>query len=354
MLAQDVDHNDRGPKGRIPERQIAYGPNVLLELRGGAGLHRIMPRIMRTRGEFVDEQFPVLRQKHFDRQQADGFHRFGNPGGQALGLPQHRFLDAGRDDGQVQNIVHMNVLRHGKRADFPVRAAGSDDRQFLDERDELLQDKFRARAAQLGICRIDLLVGPDDPLAFTVVTAGGRLQDRRQAQAPDGLPQLLFAADLRIRRHPGTGGLHRALLAQAMLRSIQQPAALRHVRLLLEQRRHLGVHVLEFVRDDIGALRQLARRLLVPVAGDDLLRYLAARRFRRRIERDEAVAQIAAGERHHAAELASAQYADRRAGTHLTLPLLRGYRLAGSRFSFAGLRRAPRLAVPRLCTGGLQ
>ena len=86
---------------------------------------------------------------------------------------------------------------------------------------------------------------------------------------------------------------NRPLLAQPVLRRIEQLAALRHVGFLHQHRGDSGVDVLKFVGDDVRQLRQLAGRLHIVISAPYLLiSDLPARRVRRRVQRDEPIAHV--------------------------------------------------------------
>ncbi|MNM92437.1 hypothetical protein D3C81_1047700 [compost metagenome] len=311
MLAQHVYHHDGRQQFHGTQRQIADRPHMLLKLRSRAGLHCVMAGIMWSRRQFIDEQLAIRGQEHLHRQQANRFQTFGDPGRQSFGLSLHLLLHAGRHDRHMQNIIDMDIFRYRERLNLPARTARRDDGQLLDERDELLQHKRRSGPTQLGVSRCNLVFAADHPLAFAVIAAGGRLQHGREAQPGHGRTQFLLAADLRVRRYLDARRFDGSLLAQPMLRGVQQSAALRHVRCLLQQRGDARVYIFELVRDHIGPRGQFTRGRLVVVAGHDLPRNLSARRIRRRVHRHEPVPEVAPRQRHHPPKLPAAKHPDR-------------------------------------------
>ena len=55
-VPEQVDHDRRPVCARVAERQVGQDAHLLLELRGDAGVDRIVPAVVRTRSDLVDQQ----------------------------------------------------------------------------------------------------------------------------------------------------------------------------------------------------------------------------------------------------------------------------------------------------------
>jgi hypothetical protein len=77
-IAQKVDHRGGSRQGSRAQREPAKRPDLLLELAGDRSFDRQVPRIMRSRGQFVDEQTPFGSQEELDRQHAHRSERLSN------------------------------------------------------------------------------------------------------------------------------------------------------------------------------------------------------------------------------------------------------------------------------------
>src|SRR5260370_26956421 len=66
IIAEEVLHHRVGVMLDRAEWQTAHRPYELLELARNAGVDRPMPRIMRARRDFVDEQVAGLGHEHLD------------------------------------------------------------------------------------------------------------------------------------------------------------------------------------------------------------------------------------------------------------------------------------------------
>ena len=102
----------------------------------------------------------------------------------------------------MQNVIHMNVLRGGKRLDFALRASRRDRRISPFETDELFKHKLRTRAAaRSSKASSTSSCCANHPLAFAIVAAGRRLQHARQSQVATAASRSSSTAcDLTIRR----------------------------------------------------------------------------------------------------------------------------------------------------------
>ena len=73
-IPQQVRHRGRSKNFGGAERQAANRPDVLFELARRAALDGLMPGVVRSRSQLIDQQFPVALEKHFDCQDADERH----------------------------------------------------------------------------------------------------------------------------------------------------------------------------------------------------------------------------------------------------------------------------------------
>ena len=90
QVAEQVDHRRRHQQVRRAQRQSAQGPHLLLELARDGRLDRQVSRVVRARGNLVDQEPAVGGQEELDGQDADGPQRLGRGQGQARAPPGRR------------------------------------------------------------------------------------------------------------------------------------------------------------------------------------------------------------------------------------------------------------------------
>ena len=77
MLAEHVDHDGGLEQLRLFERPAGDAANVRVELIERAGLDGVVAGIVRTWGQFVDDDLVVFGDEQFDGQRASQFEALG-------------------------------------------------------------------------------------------------------------------------------------------------------------------------------------------------------------------------------------------------------------------------------------
>ena len=203
-VAQQVDHGRGHDQVGRAQRQTAEGAHLLLELAGDAGLDRQMPRVVRPRGDLVDQQTALGRQEELDAEHADGPQRLGHGQGQRAGLERDDRTDGGRHHGRVQDVplVPVQADRIGDR--LAVVAAGDDHRDLGRELDPPLG--HARHVAQARPCGVRIGRPVDQHLSLAVVARAGGLEDEGKTQGAHGGVQLVLGPD----RPPGSKGNRRS------------------------------------------------------------------------------------------------------------------------------------------------
>ena len=159
-----------------------------------------MAGIVRTWGQFVDDDLVVFGDEQFDGQNAGEFEAFGQSQRQLVRLLGHGFVHFGRRDGHVQDVVAM-LVAHDREGHVILAVAGDEDARFEREIDEAFQNAWREAAVMVGAGAHLLQVGfgLEHGLAVAVVTAGTGFEHSRIVDlikcrfkfldAVDGLPR---------------------------------------------------------------------------------------------------------------------------------------------------------------------
>src|SRR4051812_10080825 len=106
---------------------------------------------MRTRRELVHQYLARPIDEHFHRQKADDIEFFGNRTSQVDRGLADRSGDISGDDGDVEDMVSMNVFRDRKSRHLAVGIARDDDADLFLKIDRALKDEFVARASRPNI-----------------------------------------------------------------------------------------------------------------------------------------------------------------------------------------------------------
>src|SRR5689334_10881515 len=59
VVPYKIHHDGWAQQTHLTERHPAGNTNLLLKLRHATRINRVMARVMRPRGDFIDEQFPT-------------------------------------------------------------------------------------------------------------------------------------------------------------------------------------------------------------------------------------------------------------------------------------------------------
>src|SRR6185436_15684580 len=94
--------------------------DLLFELTGAARVECQMPRVVRTRGDLVNQQASVPGEEEFDAQHADVFEPLEDCGGDVDRLRGNLRGDAGRRNRYVENVAIVGVLDRHERRDRTV------------------------------------------------------------------------------------------------------------------------------------------------------------------------------------------------------------------------------------------
>src|ERR1700722_8253954 len=137
---------------------------------------------MHTRGEFVDQNFAIFGQEHFNAHRSDmldSFDRFARDfSGARGGFFRHvrgRFYD-------VADVVALDGLGERIRNDGAVLAARQHHREFGGEWTKLLDVKRIRVTVQLRPADFNVGSGAQREIAFAVVTVAAFFQNQRPAE----------------------------------------------------------------------------------------------------------------------------------------------------------------------------
>ena len=132
----------------LAEREAAERAQLLLELVHGAGVHRVVPAVVRPRRHLVDEEPAAVGDEQLDAQHADVrpcARPRRSPASRASCASRSRHL--GRHDGRLEDAVAVAVLARRERGDGAVRPPREHHRQLGLERQPLLQHARHAAEA---------------------------------------------------------------------------------------------------------------------------------------------------------------------------------------------------------------
>ena len=357
-LAEEVRHAEgarRDEPGR-DERDPEKDSRQRLELTESTGFARDVPGVVGARRELVreDADLPGARagraaDEELGRQETR--HAEGARGreGHRLRLGLEVVREAGRDEGDVEDVVPVLVLEEGEDDLVAVPLAGDDGARLEDDLDRLLEDpaggvECRARGARQE--RLEVGGRGELPLPLAVVAAAGRLQDRGVSEAPRGRRELLRRpavdeVDVREAVVP-----EELLLERPVLRRPEDAERRKELVEAGELREPLRLHVLELVRHDVAGVEELLQpRHVAPGAAHGARRPAQGGGVRIGVVDVDVGPEVLERGGEHRPELAAAEDSD---GRHLGPP---GGGASGPprcpRAPFPGALRDARRASPR-------
>ena len=204
-------------------RQPAEHAYLLLELGSGAGIQAVVSAVVRSRGDLVDQQFALAREKELDRENADIAQLLGHLQRDACRLAGDLGRDACRDNGGVQNAVAMDVLGHRVARGLALARARQHDRNLRLQIHAPFQDA--RHAAQLLEAGARRLRGLHRRLSLAVVSEGGGFQQGRGADLLQRALQLVGAVDRLEARGGDAVVAQKALLADPITGRARPPPA---------------------------------------------------------------------------------------------------------------------------------
>ena len=315
QIADQVDHHGAREHPRIREPQTADRADMLLELRGRTRAPREVPAVVRARCDLVDQQATIGQLEHLDGEHADMAERLGDRQRDVVDLLLRERRDLRRCPRGVQDVLAMHVLRDGKRANLAEHAARDDRGDLAAKRHDLLEHRIGATQPGPRGRRIRQLV--DAELALAVIAGAAVLDDALPVEPLEARTQIELARDRCPARLRHAETIEELLLDLTILDRAQHARARPHRRVTLELLEDLGRDMLGIERDHVDLLREQHGRFeIVERPDDDAIGDLRGRAARIRIEHDDAIAHRARRERHHPAELAPAEHADRLTGKH--------------------------------------
>ncbi len=307
-VAQQVDHHRRRVQQHVAQLQAAQCARLLLELRRGAGVDRVVAAVVRPRRDFVDQQRAILEHEELHREHAHVVEAPRQPRGDIDGLVADLQRDARGNDGGVEDAVPVLILGHREAYRCAVVAARQHYRDFARERKQLLQHArnalpcvpLRARSNAVGDARL--------PLA--VVAEARRLEQRRISHRP-GRSEIRLVPQQRERADRKAVVAQESLLADAILRHCHHRARRAHHATLAERDQAVRRRILELGGHGRAARHPVERRRVVERRAQVLVGEVPGRRCRVRVEHDHLVAHGARRDREHAAELTATEQAER-------------------------------------------
>ncbi len=345
-IAEQIDHYGRAQQLGGAKRQVRDRADVLFKLRSHAAVHAVVAGVVWAGSHLVDDQLAVMAQEEFHGNQADDIQLVGDIACQLLAHLTRCIGDARWDDGGVQDVVHMHVLSHWESDLGAVGLACADHRKLADMVDPLLDHHAWWLAELLPECVAvgGVFSAVELDLAFAVITEGSGLDHAWEANGFNRGLQALCGVRI-LKRHAGqAAGFQKVFLPLAVLANMQRLCAGHDGLDAAEHIDDLGGNVFKLQRDDVDFRSERTECHLVGILRVHFLvgnHACGARALG--LEHVKTIAEIAACEHEHAAELATAENTNSAAGSnHLCfreLGIEHGFGLVGAE-SFEALGHA--------------
>ncbi len=277
--AEDVLHHDAGPAGgRLAQRQVEHGADVLLELAGDGAVHGPVSGVVGAHGQLVhlEARADPRRLEQLDREHAGDVQLLGEADGRGgRGRGDGRVEVLGRGDHEVAHAGHLDRVDDGVDGHLTGGGARHLRGELTGEGDEGLgQQRGDAGAEPRGQGAVrgggaGVVGVVEREHALAVVAAAGGLEDHGPAvlvaEGEDGL-EVVDRRPRRVRQaQPLDGGAH----DQLVLGVLQRLGVGAHGDAgLLQGPQVLGGHVLVVEGDHVHRGRERAQVRQVRVVAD--------------------------------------------------------------------------------------
>ncbi len=281
---------------------------MVLELARDGTLDGPVPRVVHPGRDLVGEQ-RALDVEELDRQHADVVEIVEQARRELLAARLERIVDGGgRRTAHPQDPVLVVVLDEGPAAHRAVDPAHRQHRQFAVEGHQRLQDERHIPASQLLPTPVEIIRNRKTDLALAVVPPAPSLEHRRQAHLFDGRVQGSEIVHRRVGGRADAEATEGLLLGEPILRHLERARPGPDRQVAREEARRVGGHALPLVGHHRRVARDFGERGLVAERADHEVAHGARRRAVDRVEEPEPHIEWDAGEREHAAELATSQH----------------------------------------------
>src|SRR5262245_50004251 len=126
VASNQIHHGGGFLETRLTKRKATERPHLLLELRHAAGIEGVMARVVRPRGNLVDQQFSGWHEEELETKQADALEGLNHLHGECPGAGGSLRADLGRHKRRTQNALFMFVLSEGIDSALSIDATGDE------------------------------------------------------------------------------------------------------------------------------------------------------------------------------------------------------------------------------------
>ena len=267
--------------------------------------------IVRARGDFIDEKLAVFGDEQFHAERSHIEQGIGHTLGEGDGGIRQGGRNAGGGDGEIEDVIAVDILAGGVGGEISTLIAGSNDGNFHGEVHPFLNHTTGGTEAAPDV--LGIISGGQFDLTFAIVTKRSRLEHGRRAKLPHGLGKAgggVHDAEFRVGE---TVLLEEIFLPFTMLGGFQGQARRKDRTALFHGLKKGTGNVFKFHRHHIRLLNELGRGLGIKIGGVDLaIRQLPGRTLRGFIgKNNDTIAVAFRLPRQHAPELTTANDAKR-------------------------------------------
>src|SRR3989344_3737211 len=180
LIAKEITHHPCRMRGWISKGEVTHRPDMLFKLACDTRIYRPVPRVVRTRCEFIGKHLSILRHEHFHSEKPHDIQLVCDEKRDVYCLLLYPLVYACRWPSCLgEDAVLVRVFHDGKKLHVSVKISRDDDREFAQE--VCLRFKHARDISELNERLAELIGVMDDSLTLAVVTISPRLQDTREA-----------------------------------------------------------------------------------------------------------------------------------------------------------------------------
>ena len=139
FVADEIDHRRWAQQLGLTDWRAAEDPNLLFELRDRAGVQSVVTGIMRTGGDFIDQEIPIGRMKELDTEHSGRIERRHGLNRKVRRFRRGCGWKRGGHQSQAQDAPLMPIVHSRIRPALPAGLSNYEDRELSLKGDVLFE-----------------------------------------------------------------------------------------------------------------------------------------------------------------------------------------------------------------------
>src|SRR3989344_272518 len=183
LIAKEITHHPCRMRGWISKGEVTHRPDMLFKLACDTRIYRPVPRVVRTRCEFIGKHLSILRHEHFHSEKPHDIQLVCDEKRDVYCLLLYPLVYACRWPSCLgEDAVLVRVLDDGIKLHVSVKIPRDDNRYLTSE--IYLRFKNARDASEREKCLVEYTDTGNNPLTPAVVSHSPCFQDGGERRAP--------------------------------------------------------------------------------------------------------------------------------------------------------------------------